>query len=65
VDKLEELVSANANPSKALILELHQLINIDATDMDTLDNVRKILQNRGSRLIPTLLCTHCYPLYWS
>ncbi|MDQ9170307.1 SulP family inorganic anion transporter [Oxalobacteraceae bacterium R-40] len=51
VDKLESLVSAGEIPPKALILELHQLINIDTTGLDMLDNVRQTLHKHGSRLI--------------
>ena len=38
-------------PEKALILELHQLINLDATGLDALETIRKSLQKHGSKLI--------------
>ncbi|MFJ7565680.1 SulP family inorganic anion transporter [Herminiimonas sp. NPDC097707] len=51
VDKLEGLIDAEAIPEQALILELHQLINLDATGLDALETVRKTLQKKGSQLI--------------
>ncbi|CAL61161.1 putative sulfate permease (SulP family) [Herminiimonas arsenicoxydans] len=51
VDKLEGLIEAESMPEQALILELHQLINLDATGLDALETVRKTLQKKGSQLI--------------
>ncbi|WP_353154357.1 SulP family inorganic anion transporter [Herminiimonas fonticola] len=51
VDKLEGLIDAEAIPEQALILELHQLINLDATGLDALETIRKTLQKKGSQLI--------------
>jgi SulP family sulfate permease len=51
VGKLEGLIEPKAMPEKALILELHQLINLDATGLDALETIRKSLQKHGSQLI--------------
>jgi sulfate permease, SulP family len=51
VDKLESLMDPKLMPAKAMILELHQLINIDTTGLDTLEVLHKSLQKRGSQLI--------------
>ena len=51
VDKLEGLIDTEAIPEQALILELHQLINLDATGLDALETIRKTLQKKGSQLI--------------
>lgn len=51
VGKLEGLIEAQSMPEKALILELHQLINLDATGLDALETIYKTLQRQGSQLI--------------
>lgn len=51
VGKMEALIDSGAMPAKALILEMHQLINMDATGLDTLDTIRKTLEKNGSQLI--------------
>lgn len=51
VGKLEELIAPRATPPKAMILELHQLINLDATGLDALENIHKMLARQGSQLI--------------
>jgi SulP family sulfate permease len=51
VSKLEELTVPQSLPSKAMILELHQLINLDATGLDALENIHKLLKRKGSQLI--------------
>lgn len=51
VGKMEALIDPDAIPPKALILEMHQLINMDATALDTLDTIRKTLEKKGSQLI--------------
>ena len=53
IDKLEVLIDPKAIPDKALILELHQLIKLDATGLDALDGIHKSLKRHGSQL---LLC---------
>jgi SulP family sulfate permease len=51
VGKLEELITPQSLPGKAMILELHQLINLDSTGLDALENVHKLLKRQGSQLI--------------
>ena len=55
VGKLEALLDtedADAGlPLTAMILDLHHVINIDTTGLDTLDVLRKSLLRRGARLI--------------
>lgn len=51
VDKLEGLIETQAMPQQALILELHQLIKLDATGLDVLENIRRTLHKKGSQLI--------------
>ncbi|MFC7299804.1 SulP family inorganic anion transporter [Herminiimonas aquatilis] len=51
VGKLEGLIESQTMPEKALILELHQLINLDATGLDALETIHKTLQRHGSQLI--------------
>ncbi len=51
VGKLEELIAPRTVPPKAMILELHQLINLDATGLDALENIHKTLARQDSQLI--------------
>jgi SulP family sulfate permease len=51
IDKLEGLLDPHAIPDKALILELHQLIKLDATGLDALDGIHKSLIRHGSQLL--------------
>ncbi len=51
VGKMEDLIAPDSLPAKAMILELHQLINLDATGLDALENMHRLLRKRGSRLI--------------
>lgn len=51
VDKLEDLIEPETIPARALILELHQLIKLDASGLDALETVHKVLQKKGSQLI--------------
>lgn len=51
VGKLEGLIDPESMPDTAMILELHQLINLDATGLDALENIHKTLKKRGSQLI--------------
>ncbi|WP_334189667.1 SulP family inorganic anion transporter [Noviherbaspirillum sp.] len=51
VGKMEELIAPHALPARAMILELHQLINLDATGLDALENMHRLLRMRGSQLI--------------
>lgn len=51
VSRLEQLITPEAIPARAMILELHQLINLDTTGLDGLENIRKTLQRHGAQLI--------------
>jgi sulfate permease, SulP family len=51
VGKLESLLDPVSGPDKALVLELHQVINLDTTGLDALETVHKTLQKRGCRLV--------------
>jgi SulP family sulfate permease len=51
IDKLESLLDPKAIPEKALILELHQLIKLDATGLDALEGIHKTLKRHGSHLL--------------
>lgn len=51
VGKLEGLVDPGTIPGKAMILELHQLINLDTTGLDALETIHKTLQKQGCQLI--------------
>lgn len=52
VGKLELLLEeAERSAPRALVLDLHQVINIDTTGVDMLDVVRKALEKRGAVLV--------------
>ena len=51
VGKMEILTLPGCIPDKALILKLTQLINLDTTGLDALENVHKTLQKNGCTLI--------------
>ena len=52
VGKLElVLEDAERSAPRALVLDLHQVINIDTTGLDMLDVVRKALEKRGAMLV--------------
>jgi SulP family sulfate permease len=53
VGKLEALIEACDAPDgpRVLILDLHQVINIDTTGLETLDVLRKTLEKRGATLV--------------
>ncbi len=60
VDKLEDLLKPNQIPAKILILELHQLINIDSTGLNSLESLLHQLAKYDSQL---LLCgTNSQPM---
>jgi len=51
VTKLEQLFDP-ANPlPDVVVLELHQVINMDTTGLDTLESLWRMLDKRGGRLI--------------
>jgi SulP family sulfate permease len=51
VGKLEYLITPKSLGSKIVILELHQLINLDATGLDALESVHRLLDKKGGQLI--------------
>ena len=53
VGKLETLIESegSADAPLVMILDLHKVINIDTTGMDTLDVLRKTLARRGGTLV--------------
>jgi SulP family sulfate permease len=51
IGKLEGLIDPQSIPPTAMILELHQLINLDTTGLDGLENIHRSLQKYGSQLI--------------
>lgn len=51
VGKLERLIESDLAPDKVLILELHQLINLDTTGLDALDSLNRALRKRGTTLV--------------
>jgi SulP family sulfate permease len=53
VGKLETLIEPDggAAPPKVMILDLHKVINVDTTGLDTLDVLRKTLARRGATLV--------------
>ena len=53
VAKLEPLLDPKVTPERIVILELHQVISLDNTALETLDALRESLRRRGGQL---LLC---------
>ena len=53
VGKLETLIETDggAVQPRVMILDMHKVINVDTTGMDTLDVLRKTLARRGSTLV--------------
>ncbi|MDO8298326.1 SulP family inorganic anion transporter [Lacisediminimonas sp.] len=51
VGKIEGLAEAGGMPRRALVLELHKLINMDATGLDALESVHRALAKNESQLI--------------
>jgi SulP family sulfate permease len=51
VGKLEGLIGPQSTPPRAMILELHQLINLDSTGLDALETIHKTLKKSGGQLI--------------
>jgi SulP family sulfate permease len=51
VTKLEALMDPAMPPGQIVILELHQVINLDTTGLEALQALLKMLQKRGGRLI--------------
>ena len=53
VGKLETLIETQdgAAPPRVMLLDLHKVISVDTTGLDTLDVLRKTLARRGSTLV--------------
>ena len=53
VGKLETLIEPDGSETapRVMILDLHKVINVDTTGLDTLDVVRKTLARRGTTLV--------------
>ena len=51
VTKLEPLLDPQRPPADILILDLHQVINVDTSGLEVLDSLLKMTQKRGGRLI--------------
>lgn len=51
VGKLEPLLDPVRTPARIVILEMHQVISIDNTGLETLQSLQKSLARRGGRLI--------------
>jgi SulP family sulfate permease len=50
VTKLEQLLDP-AHPHEIVVLELHQVINLDTTGLDALQSLHRMLVRRGGRLV--------------
>jgi len=50
VTKLEQLLDP-AHPHEVVVLELHQVINLDTTGLDALESLHRMLVRRGGRLV--------------
>jgi len=51
VTKLEPLFDRQTAAPDVLILEMHQLVNLDTSGLDVLESLRRMLHKRGARLI--------------
>jgi SulP family sulfate permease len=51
VTKLENLVNPKGPVPDVLVLEMHQVINMDTTGLDALEGLHAMLKKRGSRLV--------------
>jgi SulP family sulfate permease len=51
VGRLEPLQDARASPARYVVLEMHQVISVDTTGLETLEQVAKSLAKRGGQLI--------------
>lgn len=51
VGKLEPLLDPSATPARIVILEMHQVISIDNTGLETLQSLARSLSRRGGQLI--------------
>jgi SulP family sulfate permease len=51
VGRLEPLLDAKVNPSRVTILEMHQVISLDTTGLETLQQLARTLERRGGGLV--------------
>lgn len=51
VTKLEELLDPERAQADIVVLELHQVINLDTTGLDALQTLHRMLAKRGGRLV--------------
>lgn len=51
VTKLEHLLDPHREQADVTILEMHQIINLDTTGLDALENLHSLISKRGGRLI--------------
>jgi SulP family sulfate permease len=51
VTKLEHLLDPQRSLPDVVILEMHQVINLDTTGLDALESLHLLIQRRGGRLI--------------
>ena len=58
VGKLEPLLDPVRTPARIVILEMHQVISIDNTGLETLQSLQRSLARRGGRLIVCGLNRH-------
>jgi SulP family sulfate permease len=51
VGRVEPLLDAKVNPSRVTILEMHQVISLDTTGLETLQQLARTLERRGGGLV--------------
>jgi len=51
VGRIEPLLDAKANPARVVILEMHQVISLDTTGLETLQQLARSLARRGGGLV--------------
>ena len=51
VGKLDALFDERATPARVVILEMHQVINLDTTGLETLQSLARTLAKRGGALV--------------
>jgi SulP family sulfate permease len=51
VNRIEPLLDPTRRGAEVMILDLHQLINLDTTGLDALQSLHRLLEKRGERLL--------------
>lgn len=51
VGKLQTVIDQDAEGARVVVLDLHQVVNLDTTGLDTLEALLRILRKRGGHLI--------------